>query len=46
MGKNTGHYTASCKCDNDWYHFNDSYVKKEENREKYLKPIILIYERI
>ena len=45
LGKKTGHYTASCKCDNGWYHFNDSSVTKEDNRNKFLKPIILIYER-
>ena len=48
LGKKFGHYTASCKCDNNvWYYFNDSYVTKEHFRNKsHLKPIILIYEKI
>jgi len=45
LGKKSGHYTASCRCDNDWYYFNDSYVAKEKFRNKHLKPIILIYEK-
>ena len=55
LDKKTGHYTASCKCDNNiWYYFNDSYAIKEKEKEsienfnnkKHLKPIILIYEKI
>ena len=48
LGKKFGHYTASCKCDNNvWYYFNDSCVTKESFKNKgHLKPIILIYEKI
>ena len=53
LGKKSGHYTASCKCDNNiWYYFNDSYaIKEKENLEniinkRNLKPIFLIYEKI
>ena len=44
--KKIGHYTASCKCDNDWYYFNDIYVEKGKYGNTNSKPIILIYKRI
>ena len=46
FSKTIGHYTASCKCDGDWYYFNDTYVEKGKNSNSNFKPIILIYERI
>ena len=48
MGIKCGHYTASCLCDDDWYFFDDTYVKKIQNDiyGNYGNPIILIYENI
>ena len=42
----SGHYTASCLCDDDWYFFNDIYIRKSDNENIYGNEIILIYEKI
>ena len=39
------HYTASCLCDKDWYHFNDSYVEIDSHPASYKGEIILFYEQ-
>ena len=46
LGNKSGHYTASCLCDDGWYYFNDTNVRKIKNENIYGKPIILIYKRI
>ena len=42
----SGHYTATCLCDDDWYHFNDSFISEEnEISDFYNREIILFYEK-
>jgi ubiquitin C-terminal hydrolase len=41
----SGHFSASCYVNDDWYYFDDNYVNEE--RKSYIigKPIILFYEK-
>ena len=41
FGKKFGHYTASCQCNDGWYHFDDAMVTKGQNHSN---EIILFYE--
>ena len=45
---NSGHYIAYCKNSyNEWYEFNDSYVKKSNSNDIYsYSPYLLIYKRL
>ena len=46
FGEHTGHYTASCLCNKEWYHFNDSHYKKEGIEPQKGNEIILFYTKI
>ena len=41
----SGHYTATCLWDSQWYLFNDSYVYEEDEIEDQKNAMILFYER-
>ena len=41
----SGHYTSTCLCNEDWYHFNDSFISKEKDITNfYGGEILLFYE--
>ena len=41
----SGHYTATCLWDSQWYLFDDSYVYEEDEIEDQKNAMILFYER-
>ena len=41
----SGHYTATCLNDSQWYLFNDSYIYEEDDIEGLKNAMILFYER-
>ena len=41
----SGHYTATCLWNSQWYLFNDSYVYEEDEIENLKNAMILFYER-
>ena len=40
-----GHYTATSLCGNQWYFFNDSFIKEKDDIDDLDNEIILAYER-
>ena len=40
-----GHYTATSLCGNQWYFFNDSFIKEKDDIDDLDDEIILAYER-
>jgi ubiquitin C-terminal hydrolase len=41
----SGHYSASCYVNDDWYYFDDNYTNEERKSFINGKPIILFYEK-
>ena len=41
----SGHFSASCLVNGDWYYFDDNYVNEERKSSIIGKPIIFFYEK-